>query len=239
MTGTNAVTTKDGTPKPSGMLFVWSDVDTLAEDDYNRWYDQEHVEERIRIPGFRTGTRYKIIGSGRRYLGLYRTDTLDVFNSPAYEKAFRQQTPWSLINLDRMIDPMRRVCAVTAETGFGTGAWLAVVRLGKLPTEAEAKALQLAGANVQEMPGIVSTSLLIPDVVKSTPLPNEIPDARVLDPILLIQANSEEAAREAAAKASSLISSEASVQTAILSLMWQLLASDLPQLSNGTEDAAA
>lgn len=239
MTGQNIAGHPEVVPVPSGMLFVWSDVDHLAEDDYNRWYDREHVEERVRIPGFSSGTRYQVIGAGRRYLGLYRTTSLDVFASPAYENAFTRQTPWSVTNLGRMIDPMRRVCSVTVETGFGTGAYLAVLRLGRLPTKKEITALQGAGAFVQEFPGVISTCLLMPDAIKSTPLPNEATDARVLDPILLIGASSEKVVREAASKASNFISPGASLQTAFLDLLWQLQASDLSPHSNDMQTAAA
>ncbi|MBA8902996.1 DUF4286 family protein [Phyllobacterium sp. P30BS-XVII] len=239
MTGPNTATQEEAVPAPSGMLFVWSDVDPSAEDDYNRWYDREHVEERVRIPGFSSGTRYQIIGAGRRYLGLYRTTSLDVFASPAYEKAFTRQTPWSVTNLGRMIDPMRRVCSVTAETGFGTGAYLAVLRLDRLPNEKEMAAFRGAGALVQELPGVISTSLLIPDTIKSTPLPNEVRDGRVLDPILLIEASSEKVAREAAFKASNFISPDASLHTAFLELLWQLQASHLSSHVSDTQTVAA
>ena len=43
---------------PNGMLFVACDVDPAFETDFNRWYDREHVEERVRIPGFLSGARY-------------------------------------------------------------------------------------------------------------------------------------------------------------------------------------
>jgi hypothetical protein len=37
---------------PPGLLFVWTDVDDESfEDEFNRWYDEEHIEERVRIPG--------------------------------------------------------------------------------------------------------------------------------------------------------------------------------------------
>ena len=36
----------------NGMLFVATDVATQDDADFNRWYDREHVEERVRVPGF-------------------------------------------------------------------------------------------------------------------------------------------------------------------------------------------
>jgi len=38
-----------------GMLLVCTNVDPAHEDDFNRWYDREHVNERVAIPGFVSG----------------------------------------------------------------------------------------------------------------------------------------------------------------------------------------
>lgn len=61
-----------------GMLFVASDVDPQDEADFNRWYDQEHVEERARIEGFLSAARYQAVAGGPKYLGLYRCMSVSV-----------------------------------------------------------------------------------------------------------------------------------------------------------------
>jgi hypothetical protein len=103
-----------------GMLFVWTDVDSTHEDDFNRWYDTEHVKERVAIPGFVSGARYQGTQGSRRYLGLYRTTSLAVFQTTEYQEAVQHQTPWSVANLARMQNPMRRVCSIDVETGAGS-----------------------------------------------------------------------------------------------------------------------
>jgi hypothetical protein len=77
------------------------------------------------------------------------------------------------------------------------------------------------------MDGVVSTRLLVPDAKRSTPLPNERPDERLMDPILLIDASGEAAARRAAEAASRILGSEHQVTSAILNMMWHLRKSDL------------
>lgn len=212
-----------------GILFVWTSADPEHELDFNRWYDREHVEERVRIPGFVSGTRYQSVRGPRKYLGLYRTVSLDAFQTPDYFKAFGQQTPWSVANLERMRDPMRRVCAIEAETGFGTGAWLAVLRLGAgsigQDGEAVAKVAALGRALLQ-VDGVISSRLLTPDAKLSGPLPAEQKEGRVLDPIFLIDASSESAAVAAASQASAALGLDAS-EAAILQLSWQLRDTDL------------
>lgn len=217
------------TPMLPGILFVWTSADPEHELDFNRWYDREHVEERVRIPGFVSGTRYQSVRGPRKYLGLYRTTSLDAFQTPDYFKAFGQQTPWSVANLERMRDPMRRVCAIEAETGLGTGAWLAVLRLGAGAIGQDgagvAKVAALGRALLQ-VDGVISSRLLTPDEKLSGPLPAEQKEGRVLDPIFLIDASSESAAVAAANQASAALGLDAG-DAAILQLSWQLRDSDL------------
>lgn len=30
-------------------LFVWTDIDPSHEEEFNQWYDREHMEERVAI----------------------------------------------------------------------------------------------------------------------------------------------------------------------------------------------
>ncbi len=212
-----------------GMLFVWTGADAAHDLDFNRWYDREHVEERVRIPGFVSGARYQSVSGPRKYLGLYRTTSLLAFQTPEYHQAFQRQTPWSLANLARMQDPMRRVCAIEAESGAGTGAWLALLRLGAGAIGQDAAALaglSALGRRLLEIDGVISSRLLTPDAGLSGPLPAEKLDGRVLDPILLIDASSHAAALFAA----QLVSRELGLDdsgAAILQLSWQLREGDL------------
>jgi len=212
-----------------GILFVWTNVDPAHEDDFNRWYDREHLEERVRIQGIRSATRYRAASEPRRYLGLYEAASIDVFRSDAYRRAFQHQTPWSLTNFGRMSDSMRRVCTVATAAGFGRGAWLAVIRLDR---EGGPAALSGAAAMLRLQDGIVAIRLLVPDAELSTPLPVEHTSNRVMDPILLIEATHEPAA---AAAARSVVdeSDGRVVEAGILHLLWRLSAEDLHDPAGG------
>ena len=98
-----------------GQLSVWTDVDPAHELDFNRWYDREHMQERMGIAGFRRARRFRsLVSCPRPYLALYDTDSVEVFRSPAYAQAFTQQTEWSLRNFGRMRETQRRVAPPTA-----------------------------------------------------------------------------------------------------------------------------
>lgn len=208
-----------------GYLFVWTNVDPAHEDDFNKWYDREHVEERIAIPGFTSGIRYIAGGDARRYLGLYRTRSLEAFQSAAYRQAFAHQTDWSVANLGRMRDCMRRVCSVEAETGVGTGAVLAVLRLGRAMEANDVERLAGWGRGLQARDGVIATRVLIPDEGLSSPLPAEKTEGRILDPLFLVEGTSEAAIRRALAACPP--AGLPSVTPVFLSLMWRLTEADL------------
>lgn len=181
--------------QPSGaMLFVWADVEPVHEVDYNHWYDREHVAERVAIPGMLSATRYRAVDDGaRRYLGLYRSRDLDVFRSPPYQRAFQYQTPWSMTNLGRMRNAIRRVGALSS-AGEGVGAYIVVARQGQVTNSPDDACIRRLSNGLAEVEGVVGVSLLTPDEELSTPLPAEAVEGRILDKILLVDAQNEAAA---------------------------------------------
>lgn len=225
---TSTATASEPSATENGLLFVACDVDPAADEaDFNRWYDREHVEERVRIPGFLSGARYFSLEGGRRYLGLYRTASLEVFRSAGYRAAFERQTPWSIANLDRMRDPIRRVCAVRAVTGFGSGSHIAVLPL-EVATDAAALAERAAeaGRRLAGQPGFVQSFLLQPDVALSTPLPRESSEGRVLQPMLVVETSGADAARAARATAAAALDADPASGW-LLALGWKLHAGEL------------
>ena len=79
-----------------GLLFVLSEPSAAMEEEYNDWYDREHIPERIGINGFLSAVRFVSTARARRYLALYDLVGIDVLQSPAY-RAFAGEnfTPWT------------------------------------------------------------------------------------------------------------------------------------------------
>ena len=168
----------------SGELLIWTSVDPAYEQDFNQWYDQEHMQERAAIKGFRWSRRYHSDTCARPYLALYQTDTLHVFTSEPYRQAFTKQTQWSERNFTRMRDTSRRVNAVTALAGAGTGAAVALVCLQSI--EQAQAAIVLAQELKSALEGVLAVRALCPDPVLSTPLPSEDLATRKLEPFVVI-----------------------------------------------------
>lgn len=105
------------------LLLVVADPSPTMEEEFNAWYDTEHVPERASIPGFNTALRFVSLGDGPAYMALYDLDDLAVLDSPAYQAVYGVNfTPWtrrvtSRVNPARLTGvqmfPVRRsrVCA--------------------------------------------------------------------------------------------------------------------------------
>lgn len=207
-----------------GELFIWTNIDPAYEDDFNKWYDREHMAERAGIPGFMWARRYRSQAGPRPYLALYRTETMHVFRSPAYRQAFEHQTPWSLANFERMRNTNRRVTVVSPLHGVGTGGALALLRLGSLQNAQRAAAM--VASPRMELGGVLCLRVLTPDPELSTPLPSEDPSSRVLEPFLVVDTVTEAAAADAAQHfAAALDLGGEHLQ--IFRLLWELRSCDL------------
>jgi hypothetical protein len=69
---------------PNGLLLMMTDIDPADEADFNRWYEDEHLAERMAIPGFINARRFTALEGGPKYLALYDLESPDVLQSPAY-----------------------------------------------------------------------------------------------------------------------------------------------------------
>src|SRR5947208_12513380 len=45
------------------------------EAEFNRWYNEEHLAERLAIPGFLNGARYEAVKGGPKHLAVYELES--------------------------------------------------------------------------------------------------------------------------------------------------------------------
>jgi hypothetical protein len=97
---------KDGSAPATTLFVVMMDVDPDHEEEFNRWYDEEHVPERLSCPGFLAATRYRAVDgdpAGRpqgeelrpRYLAVYELESPDVLAGEPYRKMVDNPSPWT------------------------------------------------------------------------------------------------------------------------------------------------
>lgn len=79
----------------TGLLGVWMGPAPENEDDLNRWYAEEHLPDRIAIPGFLRARRYVSEQGEPKYVAIYDLEDAHVLASDAYMQVAKNPTPWT------------------------------------------------------------------------------------------------------------------------------------------------
>jgi len=218
-----------------GMLLTSMDIDPSDEAEFNRWYDREHLEERVAIDGFLEARRYVAHQGSPKYLSLYSTETFDVLDSAAYRKALANQTDWSRTNIARFKNMIRAVARITISRGQGRGAALGILRLRpSAGGEDRLRAALQDKLDPEQLDGIISMHLIESDPTLSKPITDDpsAPNPAARDWFVLIDGTHLNAisAAIAARFTGSAFEQGIKISAGSYSLMWDLTRSDL-QLS--------
>ena len=211
-----------------GMLITSMDVDAADDQEFNVWYDREHLAERVAIDGFLEARRWIAVEASPKYFCTYSTAAFEDLSSPAYKKALANQTARSTKNISGFKNMIRAVGRITASRGQGRGGALCVVRLR--PGAGSAEALRTKLRELMDpgmLPGIISMHLIEsdPQLSKSLTEPDK-PNPGAGDWFLLIEGTDTSAVR-ALADARFKNAGATVVTSGTYSLMWDLGKSDL------------
>jgi hypothetical protein len=111
-----------------GVLLVLNDVVANYEEEFNRWYQEQHVPERLALQGFKTARRYHVIDGQPAYMAVYECDSIEVFASKAYQERLANPTDWTRKIMPGFRNMLRSVCRETWSTGTGVGGGAIVVQ---------------------------------------------------------------------------------------------------------------
>lgn len=161
--------------KGQGVLAIWHGIAEEAEHDFWQWHDTEHIPERVGIPGFLRGRRYRSVEAPRQYLDFYEVASVETIRSAPYLARLNDPTPWTRRVVVHFRDTVRLGFRVLGSWGRGQGGGLVAIRLR--PAAGEESALRralLAEAPgwLREPPGVVGVHVLetVPEV---TQIPTE------------------------------------------------------------------
>ena len=133
--------------KGHGLLMVYVDVPERLEGEFNRWYEEEHIPERLSIPGVLSAARYVALEGGPKYLACYELTEPEAWYSDAWQVHLTSPTEWSkrmspgviaenyVRNLYRLIYPD----TVPQETAQAEMAPVLLVGRMSVPSELEAR----------------------------------------------------------------------------------------------------
>jgi hypothetical protein len=99
-----------------GLLLTMTEPLAAMDEEFNAWYDSEHVPERLSIRGFRSARRWvadAAPGEGR-YLATYELDSPGVLKTQEYLARFEDATPWTRRCLEKAVVFRRWACEQTA-----------------------------------------------------------------------------------------------------------------------------
>lgn len=216
------------------MLLTSMDIDSSDEAEFNRWYDREHLEERVAIDGFLEARRYVAHDGHPKYLSLYSTATFEVLDSPAYRTALANQTDWSRRTIARFKNMIRAVARITISRGQGRGAALGIIRLRPLADDKDRLRGALHGRlDPDKFDGIISMHLIESDPALSKPL-TDTPAAAspgAGDWFVLIDGTDVDAIAAVIAerfKDVAVSTSAETISTGVYKLMWDVTKSDIP-----------
>ncbi|MDX2156795.1 MAG: hypothetical protein SFW09_09820 [Hyphomicrobiaceae bacterium] len=111
-----------------GILSVWNEYPADDVEFYERWYMTEHFPERLGVPGFLRGRRYRAIEADRTYFTFYELESPDVLFSDYYLARLNDPTAWTVRIMSRWSSMFRTVCRRTARAGVAIGGFVAVAR---------------------------------------------------------------------------------------------------------------
>jgi hypothetical protein len=146
-----------------GLLGGGFDSSRAAQDEFDAWYDTEHIPERLRIQGFINAVRWIGADNPRVSIAIYDLESLDVLRKPEYRAVSPENfSPWSRrILLGKCERLCRFNCVQTApgdqvapQGGSGLFLWAANAE----PTAGEAFLRWFEGehrARIAAVPGVL------------------------------------------------------------------------------------
>ena len=215
-----------------GMLLTSMDIDASDEAEFNRWYDREHLEERVAIDGFLEARRYVAHQGSPKYLCLYSTATFDVLNSPTYRTVLANPTDWSKKTLARFKNMIRVIARITISRGQGRGAALGIIRLRPVTGgEDKLRTALREKLALEKVDGIISMHLIESDPALSRPITDDpaVPNPGAGDWFALIDGTNVNAISAAipAFTGPAGFALRTQVSTGVYNLMWDLARGDL------------
>tara|TARA_A100001037_G_scaffold110729_1_gene100978 strand:- start:12668 stop:13357 length:690 start_codon:yes stop_codon:yes gene_type:complete len=108
---------------------MWTEIPEEVEHDLNEWYDREHVKNRVDVPGYVWGKRYKAVQGGPAYMAVYATESPHVQAGDDFLEVVQNPTPGETEFAPHFYNTIRMMCDVTASVGDSEGGFAGFLTL--------------------------------------------------------------------------------------------------------------
>jgi hypothetical protein len=117
------------------VVAIWNGVTPEGRADFYDWHLHEHMAERVGIPGFRRGRRYRALDSATQpeFFTLYEAETMQVLQGQDYANRLNAPTPWTRRATQGFRDTSRGLARVVESAGVGIGGVMLTLRFDAPP----------------------------------------------------------------------------------------------------------
>lgn len=149
---------------------MWWTIRPEQRAEFGDWHSHEHFPERMRIPGFRRGSRWTSSDDAEGFFVLYELEHYEVLTSKGYLDRLNAPTPWSTKMMPHHLGMVRSQCRIVASFGGGVATSLATIRLspdaGRDATLRSHLSQTLAA--LAQAPGLTGAHLLLTDTPQTS-----------------------------------------------------------------------
>jgi hypothetical protein len=145
-----------------GAIAIWNGISDEGREDFYAWHLSEHMPERVGIPGFVRGRRYRAANSETHpeFFTLYETLTFEVTQGADYLSRLNAPTPWTKRATVHFKTTSRSLTRVIASFGPGSGGALLTLRFDVSDEEGEKEKLALIAMKVAGLPEVTGAHIL-------------------------------------------------------------------------------
>jgi hypothetical protein len=114
------------------VVAIWNDIVPETRDQFYDWHINEHMPERVGIPGFRRGRRFIAMDAVTRpeFFTLYELDTMEVAKGMDYANRLNDPTPATAYVTAQFRNTFRALSRVIVSHGPGAGGYMLTIRFG-------------------------------------------------------------------------------------------------------------
>jgi len=125
-----------------GILAIFNDCVAGREAEFEEWFQGEHLQERLAVPGFLFGRRHQAILGSCGYFNFYLVEQPAVLTSKPYLERLDHPTPLTRkVMSEIFINMNRTICHRTLRLGAFRGAHAVTARFNTAPDMAALTAL--------------------------------------------------------------------------------------------------
>jgi len=152
----------------SAVMVNWGGIVEEKEIEYNEWHSNEHMLERISLPGFLRGLRdVGIPGTNlnHKYFIMYEAEQKEVFTSRKYLEKLNNPTEWTKEILSNYLSPSRTICSVIFSKSIGIGGYLSTVRISgeNIPNNHNVENFKFFVPKILKLNGVTGIHIILGD----------------------------------------------------------------------------